>query len=138
MLTMFTIRRPRLKFLAPLQSTKFNCFQKTKKYRRCFSYRFFAPPWSFLYPQIFFPHCRTLIWPTYGTFLQPNNFDSKFWRPLLMVPRGNRGYVTPLSRMYVQNISGMYPESPLDGIPTGRNPHWMEFPPNFLQWGFRT
>ena len=36
----------------------------------------------------------------------------------------------------VQNI-GMYPESPLDGIPTGRNPHWTESPPNFMQWGFR-
>ena len=32
----------------------------------------------------------------------------------------------------------MYPESPLDGIPTGRNPHWTESPPNLLQWGFRT
>ena len=32
----------------------------------------------------------------------------------------------------------MYPESPLDGIPTGRNPHWTESPPNFMQWGFRT
>ena len=36
------------------------------------------------------------------------------------------------------NPLGMYPESPLDGIPTGRNPHWTESPPNFLQWGFRT
>ena len=50
-------------------------------------------------------------------------------------------------------VLGMYPESPLDGIPTGRNPHWTESPldgiptgrkphwtespPNFMQWGFR-
>ena len=24
-----------------------------------------------------------------------------------------------------------HPESPLDGIPTGRNPHWTESPPEF-------
>ena len=55
-------------------------------------YKIFTVSWSFLYPlelfvpQIFFPHHRTLIWPTYGTFLQPNNFNSKFWRLLLMAP----------------------------------------------------
>ena len=26
---------------------------------------------------------------------------------------------------------GMYPESPLDRIPTGRNPHWTKSPPEF-------
>ena len=99
---MFTVRRPRLKFLAPLQSTKFllspkNKIKNKKKGRHYifgFSYRllappgafwrplnFLAPPGAFCTPKYFFPHHRTLIWPTYGTFLQPNNFNSKFWPP---------------------------------------------------------
>ena len=58
--------------------------------------KLFGDPWSFLAtPGAFctpkFPHHRTLIWPTYGTFLQPNNFHSKFWRPLLMATPGQPG-----------------------------------------------
>ena len=110
-LTMFTIRRPRLKFLARLQSTKFLLSPKNKKKVAtifsvlliCFlrPLELFGAPEAFwrplelFVPQILFSHLRTLIWPTYGTFLQPNNFNSKFWRPRRR--RGNRGYVTPLS-----------------------------------------
>ena len=57
-----------------------------------FYYRLFAPligfwrpPRAFFTPK-YLPYHRTLIWPTYGSFLQPNNFNSKFWRPLLMAP----------------------------------------------------
>ena len=108
---MFSIRRPpaeifgapyKVIFLLPPKKKKKK--KKGRHYFFGFSYRLLAPPgafwrplklfgapWIFLYPQIFFPHHRTLIWPTYSTFLQPNNFNSKFWRPLLMAPPGDAG-----------------------------------------------
>ena len=73
----------------------FYCLLKIKKGRHYFSVfligflrplELFGAPWSFLYPQIFFPHHQTLIWPTYGTYVQPNNFNSKFWRPFSWRP----------------------------------------------------
>ena len=110
---MFTIRRPPAEiFGAPTKYKIFTVSLKKKEKRKKkgrhyffgFSYRLlaspgafwrplklFGAPWSFFYPQIFFPHHPTLIWPTYGTFLQPNNFNSKFWRPLLMAPPGDAG-----------------------------------------------
>ena len=100
---MFTIRRPRREFLAPLQSTNFLLSPEKKKKRKRkkgrhyffgFSYRLLVPlelfgapeafwrPLELFVPQIF-PHHRTLIKPAYGTFLQPNNFfGAPFsWRP---------------------------------------------------------
>ena len=108
-LTMFSIRRPPAEIFGAPTAYKviFLLSPKKKKGRHYFfgfSFRLLAPPgafwrplklfgdpWSFLYPKYFFPHHRTLIWPTYGTFLQPNNFNSKFWRPLLMAPPGDAG-----------------------------------------------
>ena len=91
---MFIIRRPRQNFLAPLQS-HFFLLSLTKTRSPLFKLFFigflrplqvFGAPWSFLYPK-YFPHHRTLIWPTHGTFLQPNNLNSKFWRPISWRPR---------------------------------------------------
>ena len=128
---MFSIRRPPAEiFGAPTKYFLLSPKKKKKKnkikgrhYFFGFSYRLLAPPgafwrplklfgapWSFLYPQIFFPHHRTLIWPTYGTFLQQNNFNFKFWRPLLMAPPGNRGYVTPLGSPIIYTTTHVWIE----------------------------
>ena len=64
------------------------------------SLKLFGAPWSFLAPPNIFSLHRLLMWSTYGTFLQPNNFNSKFWRPFSWRSRrrrGNLGYFTPLS-----------------------------------------
>ena len=106
-LTMFTIRLKKRK-------------KKEKKGRHYFfgfSYRLLAPPgafWrplklfgapgAFCTPKYFFPHHRTLIWPTYGTFLQPNNFNSKFWRPLLMATGATLRHCSNALRFYQKHF----------------------------------
>ena len=93
-LTMFTIRRPPAEiFGAP---TKYKMFTPKKKKKKV------AIIFSVFTPKYFFLRHRTLIWPTYGTFLQPNNFNSKFWRR-----RGNRGYVTPLADLITFHDNGL-------------------------------
>ena len=68
-----------------------------------------APPGAFCTPKYFFPYHRTLIWPTYCTFLQPNNFNSKFWRPLLMAPPATPGqpglrYANDLAYLLIREL----------------------------------
>ena len=113
-LSKFTIQRPRLKFWPTYKVQFFYCLLKTifLKVATIFSIfligflrplepfgapgafwrplELFGAPGAFCTPK-YFPHHQTLIWPTYGTLLQLNNFNSKFWCPLLMAPPATPG-----------------------------------------------
>ena len=83
---------PGLNFWRPYKVQNFYCLLKKRKKKvatiiSVFLIGFLCPLKLFVHSNIF-PHHRTLIWPTYGTFLQPNNFYSKFWCPLLMATPG--------------------------------------------------
>ena len=82
----------------PLQSTIFLLSPKGRHYFFGFSYlsilrplQVFGAPLELFVPQIFFLHQQTLIWPTYGTYLQPINLNLKFWCTLLMAHPGVAG-----------------------------------------------
>ena len=80
---MFTIRRPRLKFLAPLQSTNFLLSPKKNKKKVATIFRFF----------LLASRAPGAFWRHLELFVPPNNFSpppEAFWRHLeLFVPPNN-------------------------------------------------
>ena len=92
-LTMFTIRRPPA-----------GIFGAPTRYKNITVSKILVKVATFFV--IFFPHHRTLVWPTYGAFLQLTlfrNFGAAFsWHPRRR--RGNRGYVTPLKLLSMEFV----------------------------------